>query len=281
MSYVFTLVALFVTTSMFAQEYKIPVENTKDGKLTLDDFMGDFTITGYEGKEIIITPEGSGGSEDATVPERAKGLKPIYGNGTDNTGIGIKMEKNGNQVTLTCLMPITKRREYNVKVPDNFSVKVKSDCVRARNITVQDLKNEVEIKTCQSITIKNVIGSMVLSTINGNIDVDKCGSGKDQTISLATVNGTVSVVFTEFSTTNPVSITTVNGGVDVTLPSKAAANIKMSTVSGTIYSDFEFANTEKKMKQIGGSQVNSAINGGGTELNLSTVNGNAYLRKGK
>jgi hypothetical protein len=279
MSYVFTLVAILITTSMFAQEYKIPVENSKDGKLTLDDFMGDFTITGYDGKEIIISP--LGGIDDTTVPERAKGLKPIYGNGMDNTGIGLKMEKNGNQVTLICLMPITKRREYNVKVPDNFSLKVKSDCARAKSIIVQDMKSEVEIKTCQSITIKNVTGSLVLATINGNIDVDNCGSDKDQTISLATVNGSVNVKFTEFNTTNPISLSTVNGGVDVTLPSKAAANIKMSTISGTLYSDFDFTDTGKKMKQVGGSQVNSTINGGGTELNLGTVNGNVYLRKGK
>ena len=241
--------------------------------------MCDFTIAGYDGKEIIVTT--TGGKEDSDEPERAKGLKPIYGRGTDNTGIGLKMEKNGNQVSLTCLMPITKRREYDVKVPNNFSLKVKSDCGRVNNIVVKDMKNEVEIKTCQSITIKNVSGSLVLATINGSIDVDKCGLTKDQTISLATVNGSVNINFTEFNTTNSISLTTVNGGVDVTLPPKAAANIKMSTVSGTLFTDFDYTDTGKKMKQVGGSHVNFSINGGGTDIYLGTVNGNVYLRKGK
>jgi lia operon protein LiaG len=208
-------------------------------------------------------------------------LKPIYGKGTDNTGIGIKMEKNGNQITLTCLMSITKRREYKVKVPNNFSLKIKSECGRANDIIVQDMKNEVEVKTCQSIKIKNVTGSLVLATISGNIDVDKCGADKDQTISLATVSGDINAKFTEFNIKNPVSIASVSGEVDVTLSPKAAATVKMGSISGTVYSDFEFSDTGKKMKQVGGNQVDYSINGGGTELNLGTVSGNVYLRKGK
>ena len=278
-SYIFTVVAIIVTTSMFGQDYKIPVENTKDGKLTLDDFMGDFTIKGYDGKEIIISTEGD--DEDNSVPERARGLKPIYGKGTDNTGIGVKMEKSGNQITLICLMPITRQKEYSVKVPNNFSLKVKSECGRVNDITVQDMKNEVEIQTCQDIKIKNVSGSLVLSTISGNIDVDKCGSDKDQTVSLASISGDITVKFNDFNLKNPISLSTISGELDVTLPQKAAANIMIKSVSGSYHSDFEITLSGNKMRQVGGSHMNFTINGGGTELNLSTVSGSVYLRKAK
>jgi lia operon protein LiaG len=276
---VVVLVALMITTSMFAQGYKIPVENSKNGKLILNDFVGDFSIEGYDGKEIVISPTG-GNDDDNSVPERAKGLKPIYGKGTDNTGVGIKMEKNGDEVTLTCLNPITKRREYTVKVPNNFSIKVKSECGGANEIVVQNMKNEVEVKTCHSIKIKNVSGSLVLATISGDIDVDQCGM-LDQTISLATVSGDINTKFTEFNIKNPVTLATVSGEIDVTLTPKAAANVKMGTISGSLYSDFEFNDDSKKMKHVGGNQVNLPLNGGGTELNLGTISGNVYLRKGK
>jgi hypothetical protein len=276
---VLALVAIMFTTNMFAQEYKIPVENSKSGKLILNDFMGDFTVEGYDGKEIIITPAG-GDNEDNAVPERAKGLKPIYGKGTDNTGVGIKMEKNGNEVTLTCLMPITKRKEYNVKLPNNFAVKIKSECGGANDIVVQNVDNEVEVKTCHSIKIKNVTGSLVLSTISGDIDVDQCGM-KDQTISLATVSGDINTRFTEFNIKSPITLASVSGEIDVTLTPKAAANVKLSTVSGSLYSDFDFNDTTKKLKHVGGNQVDHPLNGGGTELIMSTVSGNVHLRKGK
>lgn len=276
---VLALVAIMVTTSMVAQEYKIPVENSKNGKLILNDFVGDFTIEGYDGKEIIVSPAG-GDDEDNSVPERAKGLKPIYSKGIDNTGVGIKMDKNGDEITLTCLMPITRRKEYNIKVPNNFAIKVKSECGGANDITVQNISNEVEVRTCHSIKIKNVTGSLVLSTISGDIDVDQCGT-KDQTISLTTVSGEINIKFNEFNIKNPVTLASVSGEVDVTLTPKAAANIKLSTVSGSLYSDFDFNDTAKKLKHIGGNQVEQTLNGGGTDLMLSTVSGNVYLRKGK
>ena len=51
-----TLLAILLTaTTLQAQEYKIPVQNTTDGKLSLVNFMGDLPIEGYSGNEIIIT----------------------------------------------------------------------------------------------------------------------------------------------------------------------------------------------------------------------------------
>ncbi|HEY4787301.1 MAG TPA: DUF4097 family beta strand repeat-containing protein, partial [Bacteroidales bacterium] len=232
-----------------------------------------------DGKEIVISTGQD--DEDREVPERAKGLKPIYSKGTDNTGVGIKMEKNGDEITLTCLMPITKRRDYTVKVPNNFSVKVKSECGGANDIVIQNMKNEVEVKTCHSVKIKNVTGSLVLASISGNIDVDQCGMDKDQTISLATVSGDITTKFTEFNIKSPIRLATVSGEIDVTLTPKAAVTVKMGTISGSLYSDFDITESGKKMKQVGGNQVDLPLNGGGTELNLGTVSGNVYLRKGK
>lgn len=132
-------------------EHRIAVQNTKEGKLTLNDFSGDLPIEAYSGNEIIITSDRGNRN-----PDRAKGLKPVYADGTDNTGIGVAMEKNGNQVTLQCLLPITQSANYRIKVPDNFSVKVDNECGHSGNVTVSDVKGEVEVKNCGSIKLKNV-----------------------------------------------------------------------------------------------------------------------------
>ncbi len=39
------------------------------------------------------------------------------------------------------------------------------------DVSIQGMKNEIEIKTCHSIDLKNVYGPLVLNTIAGNIDV--------------------------------------------------------------------------------------------------------------
>ena len=70
-----------------SEDYRITVQNTKDGKITLNDFSGDLPVEGYNGTEIIVTSD-----RGHETPSRAKGLKPVYADGTDNTGIGVSIE---------------------------------------------------------------------------------------------------------------------------------------------------------------------------------------------
>ena len=248
------LVAVFVAGPSMAQEYKVTVENTKEGQLTLEDFPGNLPVEGYSGNEIIITS--SSGRFDS--PDRAKGLKPIYGGGTDNTGIALAMEKNGNKVSFRCLLPITKGADYRIKVPDNLVLKIHRGCERGRETTVQNMKSEIDFDGCHEVKLKNVTGPLVISTISGGVDV----------------------VFTEISKDKSISIATISGELDVTIPAKAGVDVDLSTVSGNMYSDFDFAPDSKDMRRIGGSSIHSALNGGGTDLKLSNISGNIYLRKG-
>ena len=173
-------------------------------------------VEGYNGKDIIITWDGD---ESNSTPDRAKGLKPVYSGGTDNTGMGLSVEKNGNQVSITCLLPITQNKDYKIKMPENMAFKYESGCERAGDINIRGIKNEIEIKTCQSVTLKDISGPAVVSTIAGNIDV----------------------IFSDIPTNNPCSLSSISGEVDVTLPVKTAANLEMKSISGTIYSDFDFS----------------------------------------
>ena len=244
--------ALTITGSLNAQDYKIQAQNSKEGKLTLIEFPGDLPIEGYSGNEIIISSD-----QAMKTPERAKGLKPIYAEGEDNTGMGISVEKNGNQITLKCLFPIYKRAKYKIRVPDNFSLKIESSCGKSGEISIENIKNEVEIKNCQGIKLKNVSGPLVLSTISGDI----------------------SVAFSELSKDKPISIAAISGDVDVTIPGKSAIDLEMSTVTGAFYSDFDFSTTSKELKQVGGSNVKKQFNGGGTGVKITNISGNIYLRK--
>jgi lia operon protein LiaG len=246
--------AVFAAGPSMAQEYKVTVENTKDGQLTLEGFPGDLPVEGYSGNEIVITS--TSGRFDP--PDRAKGLKPIYGGGTDNTGIALAMEKDGNKVSFRCLLPITKGGDYRVKVPDNMILKIHRNCERGGETIVQNMKNEIDFDGCHEVKLKNVTGPLVISTISGGVDV----------------------VFSEISKDKSISIATVSGEVDVTIPAKAGVNVDLSTVSGNMYSDFDFAPDSKDMRRVGGSSIHSQLNGGGTDLRLSNVSGNIYLRKG-
>ena len=233
--------------------YKVSVDNPKDAKLVLEGFPEDLNIEGYAGAEVVV----NGGVHMES--ERAKGLKPIYAAGVDNTGIGVSLEKDGNRIILRCLLPITQSARYSIKVPESVALEITRDCARGGDTHISNMKNEVEFKGCQDITLKNVTGPLVISTISGS----------------------VSVVFTEITKDKPISITSVSGEVDVTVPAKAGFDLEMGTVSGLMYSDFDFHSTkEGDLERVGGNSIHAKVNGGGFDLRLHSVSGSVYLRKG-
>jgi DUF4097 and DUF4098 domain-containing protein YvlB len=246
------LFALLSLHTAQAQGYKTSVENTKNTQLTIKDFSGELPIEGYSGNEIIIT-----GPTEST-PERARGLKPLYAGGTDNTGMGISVGKSGNQITIVCLIPFGRRAgDFRIKVPDNLALKITSGCERNNSVEISNMKNEVEVNICQSITIRNSTGPLVLSTISGGIDVS----------------------FSEISRDKPTSIASVSGEIDITLPAKTPVDLKMRNITGNMYSDFDLTTDGKDMKRVGGNAINAQLNGGGVSLTLTNVSGNIYLRK--
>jgi lia operon protein LiaG len=247
------LMALLLSAPILkAQDYKVPA--SANATVTLESFPGEIPIEGYNGSEIVIS-----GAQTITPPERAKGLKPIYPGGTDNTGLGIAMEKSGDNITLVYLLPITQdRREFKINVPENVYLKIKSGCERDANVSISNIKGEVDVNICGDIKLKNVSGPLVLSTISGNI----------------------TVAFTEVRKDKPISIANISGEIDVTIPASTPASIEMSTISGTMYSDFDFHTDDKNMRRIGGNRVNADINGGGVDIKLHNISGSIFLRKG-
>jgi hypothetical protein len=255
MKYILSLFVLLAAVKWSsAQEFKVAVENNKEARLTLLDFNGELPIEGYSGNEIIVTST-HGRWE---TPERAKGLKPVYGGGTDNTGIGLYMEKNGSSITLRCLVPFTQESGYKLRVPENIALKIERDCARSGETSIQNIRNEIEFKGCHEVTLKNVTGPLVVSTISGGI----------------------SVVFTEITKDKPISLAAISGEVDVTLPAKSAVDLEMSTITGSMYSDFDLSSPNKDMHRVGGGNIKAQLNGGGTSLKLRDISGNIYLRKG-
>jgi hypothetical protein len=238
------------------KEYKIAVANTKDARLVLNGFPEDLSIEGYTGSEVVVS---GGNNDDEDNSERARGLKPVYASGTDNTGVGVSVEKDGNRISLRCLLPITHSARYRIRVPESLALEITRDCAGGGETTISNMKNEIEFKGCHDITLKNVTGPLVISTISGEVNV----------------------VFTEISKDKPISIASVSGEVDVTMPAKAGFNLEMGTVSGNMYSDFDFpATKEGNMERVGGNNIRAKINGGGIDVRLHSVSGNVYLRKG-
>ena len=108
------------------------------------------------------------------------------------------------------------------------------------------------------VTINNIDGDLEVRTNNANIDLNRV--------------------------TGPVVANTISGEIDITLPPTAKSNLKLRTLTGEVYSDFDLGvkHTKDGMAKVGGSSnVDGTTNGGGVEMQLKTISRNIYIRKQK
>lgn len=104
------------------------------------------------------------------------------------------------------------------------------------------------------------------STVNGSVTVATSGTAQ-----ASTVNGDIKAAMGQAPGGGKFS--TVNGGIVLQLPASTNANVRVSTVSGDIKSDFPL----QVNGEHGPKSANGVIGAGGQELRISTVNGGVTL----
>ncbi|AEE51531.1 hypothetical protein [Haliscomenobacter hydrossis] len=258
MKHVFALGAalLLLAPTLFAQKTFKKAFTGSSPKVSIVIEKAEIEITGYSGNEIQIEAMGT----FTGPPERAKGLKPLYNNAEDNTGIGLEIKEAGGVMTVK--KASYQEATYKIKVPNNADVKVEILDWNKSDLDIKDISGEVElIGKSSDIKLVNVTGPIVSNTVNGNTEV----------------------IFSKVNQSKPCHISTINGFVDVTMPADTKAKLSMSTFHGEVYSDLDikFATNEKtdKLKAITRNISGATLNGGGVEMTIKSINGDLYLRK--
>lgn len=77
-----------------------------------------------------------------------------------------------------------------------------------------------------------------------------------------------------------VELKTISGDIDITV--KGGIDFQAKTISGEIYSDLDitYPNGTDGLTQIVGMNVTGRVSGGGPSMNLETISGSIFLRKG-
>lgn len=109
------------------------------------------------------------------------------------------------------------------------------------------------------------------ASVNGNVKIGTSGLAH-----ATTVNGSIEARMGVASWEGTLDFTTVNGSIDLTLPPGTGADVRASTVSGDLASEFPLTVNGR----FGGRNMTGRIGGGGHELKLTTVNGAITLHQG-
>jgi hypothetical protein len=226
------------------------------GLLTFENPKGAIKVTGYQGEVILVT-----GTLRYAESEKLQvsGMRKIGQN-----QIEISAEVNGNDVLIQSAIA-GKTVDFDIKVPRNFSLKLKT--LDNGRVEIVNVNGEIVIDNSNGdILLENVSGSAVLSTVYGNI----------------------SAVFREVTSGSPMMFTSFEGDISITLPSTVNAKLKMKSEKGEILSDFDIkpAGRQPVIKNVENRQIYSlenwvvgSVNSGGPEYIISSYTGNIILKK--
>jgi len=264
----------------------------KPGTVEVDISEGSITVRGYEGKDVIIDArwrervltkeeeleeQAALAEEEEEVDqeelarkkaqaEKARGMKMLE---VESMGLIVEEEENVIQVEVE-----EGKRAVDLLIQVPFSTSLRLSCRDdERGVTVQGVNGEIEVDTSD--------GPIVLTDVSGPVVADSS-------------DGEIKAVFGKVTPGKPMSFSSMDGDIDITLPLDVKASLKMKTDEGQIFTDFDVQLTpsqqkkeEDERKEGGGYRVAfekvtlGLINGGGAEIQLTTYEGNIYVRKAK
>ncbi|UCH83813.1 MAG: DUF4097 family beta strand repeat protein [Candidatus Latescibacterota bacterium] len=268
------ILMLFGATEATAQEDSVDrvtlelSDPSKPAFLSVGLVNGGITVTGHDGSEVVV--------EAKTQLRKIDKSSSGEGKSTGMTRIPVSsssltVEEFENKIeidTESWAHPV----DLVIRVPKNTSLDL--SCVNQGDILVENITGDIEVSNVNgSVTLRDIEGSAVAGSHNGDLVV----------------------TFKRIDSDKDMSFSSFNGDVDVAFPASLKAKVKLKTVQGDIYTDFEVKEIEnperivrKNHRDSGGKyQVSverafwGSINGGGQVLQFSNYNGDIYIRKQK
>jgi len=116
-----------------------------------------------------------------------------------------------------------------------------------------------------------VAGQLKAESVSGDVQI-KDISGQ---VSASTVSGNVSVEFSRIEGSASMKFSSVSGNVSVRAPGELDADIEMSTVSGSLKTDFPIEVLERRYGP--GRSARGRLGSGVSNLRITTVSGRVSL----
>jgi Toastrack DUF4097 len=230
---------IFVAGTAPAQDFQKAYQIPSGGNVRVSTVSGDVTVTGYDGGAIVVT-----------------GFKE----GRDRDLVEIEDRSSGNNVDVRVRYPKQGRNDasvrFEVQVPRSVSYDFDG---------ISSVSGEVQMR--------DVTGDIHANSVSGNVRVENV-TGR---VSASSVSGNVNVDVTRLEGISDMKFSSVSGNVTVRLPSDLSADIEMSTLSGSLKTDFPIEVREKRYGP--GRSARGRVGEADKNLRLTSVSGNVTLKR--
>jgi hypothetical protein len=273
------LFGILASVGLLAQQHHetikktMPLPQSDNAVLVIENVFGSIEVEGYEGTEVIFEIENEFSAD--TSEELEKAMKKVF------LAFEIKEDTLDVFPNGTCGCRQNRHRNFDwsdacdFKYKYDFKVKVP---VRA-NINVSTVVDG-------KIEIKNIQGNVVARNVNGDINMDKITGSAD----VNDINGNVEVRYIK-SPNQHSKYYSLNGNVNVYYPSDLSADMSFKSFQGEMYTNFEVSewlpplilSTQSKDKNSTKYKVENKllfrVGKGGIKIDFETFNGDVFVRK--
>lgn len=181
--------------------------------------------------------------------------------------------------------------------PVGFSVEEEDNVMRVGARPYPGTVFEIEVPASTNLRLTTTMGDIGVEGVDGDLEVNAVNGGVTLTavagsVVAHSVNGRVLVTLTRVTPDQPMAFTSVNGAIDVTLPATVQANLTLRSHRGDVFTDFDLQLTSSptavetsrpgrgQVRAVGNTVITGTVNGGGPDIEMRTVNGSVYVRKG-
>jgi DUF4097 and DUF4098 domain-containing protein YvlB len=137
---------------------------------------------------------------------------------------------------------------------------------------VQSVTGTLRVKSVSgNVTVKDVTGSVQASAVSGEVKVGEING----TVSAKSTSGNVEVAVARLEGTDRIEFSSVSGNVEAKLPASLDAEVELSSLSGSLRTDFPMTIEESRFGS--GRHARGRIGSGARSLRMSSVSGNVSL----
>lgn len=245
------MTAITATAQDFQQSYGLGA----GGTVNIRNVSGKITITGYNGNQIVVTG---------------------YKEGRDRDQISIEDQSSGNSVSVRARYPencnCSASVRFEVRVPTEISYRFNSISSVSGEVSISNVMGDLIAKSVSGgVTVNGVSGKATISSVSGSVTVGAVNGS----VTAKSTSGDVKVEINRLSGTEDMEFASVSGDVHVKLPGNLNANVKLSTLSGDIRTDFPITIDESRYGP--GRRAQGVVGSGERNLKISTVSGSVHL----
>jgi len=228
-----------------------------EGIIRISNISGEINVQGYEGNSVIVE---------------------AFKTGRDREHVEIVDRSSENRVDLDVHYPERGSSDagvnFQVRVPRGTHYRFETIRSVSGNVSLRDVTGHVvAVSISGSIEVANADGMISATATSGNVNVTNI-SGM---VSATSISGNVNVLLKRIAGSGEMKFTSISGNVVVRAPANLDASVSMSTLSGSLTTDFPIDIQQRRY--VPRYSARGRLGNGASSILIRSVSGRVSLMK--